>query len=171
MFGNAIAKLPRNYGILKNLCPAAVATQRGYRLRGKPPLVAKTIEQRLQCKYYYYLRLCFWFIIYYLKFSMKKLFKIQSKFNDINPKCNGNFLFPDEAEKLKRFEDEKKAVDIGFPAARLSRAQETKLKMEHQKQLKNNPEIERLSRHLKCKLQPNDILRKRNFIWNFKPVK
>lgn len=83
MFGNAIAKLPHNYGLLKNLCPAALAGQRGYRLRGKPPLVAKTIEQRLHCKCYYYLRLCFWFINFYFKFSINKILKIQSECNAV----------------------------------------------------------------------------------------
>lgn len=56
-----------------------------------------------------------------------------------------------EGEKRKQFEAEKKAVDIGFPAVRLSRAEETKLKSEHRQQLRKNTEIEKLSRHLKCK--------------------
>lgn len=60
-------------------------------------------------------------------------------------------LILDEAEKQKKFEKEKKPVDIGFPAVRLSRSEETKLKLEHRQYLKNNSEIERLSRHLKCK--------------------
>lgn len=59
--------------------------------------------------------------------------------------------FPVEAEKVNRLKNEKKAVDIGFPAARLSRSEETKLRIEQQKKLKNNPEIEKLSRHLKRK--------------------
>lgn len=50
MFGNAIAKLPHTYGLLRVLCPAAVTTRRDFRTRGKPPLEAKTLEQRLQCK-------------------------------------------------------------------------------------------------------------------------
>lgn len=54
MFTNAIAKLPNNYGILKTLCPAAVNIRHGHRIRGKPHGIAKTIEQRLECK----LRLC-----------------------------------------------------------------------------------------------------------------
>lgn len=57
-----------------------------------------------------------------------------------------------EEEKKKQFEAEKKAVDIGYPVARLSRSEETKLKTEHRLNLKNNPEIERLSRHLKCEI-------------------
>lgn len=56
-----------------------------------------------------------------------------------------------EEERRKQFAVEKKPVDIGYPAARLSRSEETKLKTEHRKNLRNNPEIERLSRHLKCK--------------------
>lgn len=54
------------------------------------------------------------------------------------------------ADKRKRFQDEKKAVDIGFPAARMSRAEETKLRMEYRQQLKDQPEIEKLSRSLQC---------------------
>lgn len=49
------------------------------------------------------------------------------------------------------FEDEKKAVDIGFPSARVSRSEQTKLKYEYRQYLKENTEIEKLSRHLKCK--------------------
>lgn len=54
MFTNAITKLPHNYGILKTLCPAAVSIRHGHHIRGKPHGIAKTIEQRLECK----LRLC-----------------------------------------------------------------------------------------------------------------
>lgn len=50
MFGNAIVKLPQNYGILKTICPAITAVRHGHRLRGKPFGVAKTIERRLQCE-------------------------------------------------------------------------------------------------------------------------
>lgn len=51
MFGNAIAKLPHQCGILRNVCPALTVSQRGHRMRGKPPGVALNIEQRLQSKY------------------------------------------------------------------------------------------------------------------------
>lgn len=61
-------------------------------------------------------------------------------------------FFAVEEEKRKQFDAEKKAVDIGYPVARLSRSEETKLKTEHRQKLKNNPEIERLSRHLKCEI-------------------
>lgn len=54
MFPNAVAKLPLNYGILKTLCPVAISVRHGHRIRGKPHGIAKTIEQRLECK----LRLC-----------------------------------------------------------------------------------------------------------------
>lgn len=56
-----------------------------------------------------------------------------------------------EEEKLKKFEEEKKTVDIGFPPARMSRSEETKLKLEHRQNLKKNSEFEKLSRYLKCK--------------------
>lgn len=56
-----------------------------------------------------------------------------------------------EEQKKAKFQGEKKLVDIGYPVARLSRAEETKLKTEHRQNLKNNPEIERLSRRLECK--------------------
>lgn len=65
MFGNAIAKLPHNYAVLKTLCPVAVTGQRGFRTRGKPPLVAKTLEQRLQCKLLCEVR----FLVYFLKIN------------------------------------------------------------------------------------------------------
>lgn len=64
---------------------------------------------------------------------------------------NFSFHRTDEAERDAKFVEEKKLVDIGFPAARLSRQEETKLRIELQKQLKKNPEIEKLARHLKCK--------------------
>lgn len=60
-------------------------------------------------------------------------------------------IFAGEANREKEFEEEKRAIDIGFPAARLSRTDETKLRMQYQNQIKNNPEIEKLARHLKCK--------------------
>lgn len=60
-------------------------------------------------------------------------------------------IFAGEANRKKEFEEEKRAIDIGFPAARLSRTDETKLRMQYQNQIKNNPEIEKLARHLKCK--------------------
>lgn len=50
MFGIAIAKLPNNYGIFEALRPVVTAVRHGHRMRGKPPGVAKTIEQRLECK-------------------------------------------------------------------------------------------------------------------------
>lgn len=50
MFGNAIAKLPHNYGILRTLCPAVTAVRHGHRIRGKPFGVAKSLEQRIECK-------------------------------------------------------------------------------------------------------------------------
>lgn len=50
MFGNAIAKCPHTYGIIKKLCPVAISIRHGHRLRGKPHGVAKTIEERLACK-------------------------------------------------------------------------------------------------------------------------
>lgn len=56
-----------------------------------------------------------------------------------------------EENRKKEFEDEKKPVDIGFPAARLSRTDETKLRIQHKSQLRTNAEIEKLARHLKCK--------------------
>lgn len=58
----------------------------------------------------------------------------------------------DEADKLKTFESEKKPVDIGFPAMRLTRSEETKMKAEHRAKLKNNPQIEKLARNLQCKI-------------------
>lgn len=61
------------------------------------------------------------------------------------------FFFLGEANRKKQFEVEKKLVDIGFPAARKSRTEETKLRMQLQKEIKENPEIEKLARHLKCK--------------------
>lgn len=54
-------------------------------------------------------------------------------------------------KKRQLFEAEKKAIDIGFPAARLSRSEETKLRSEYRQYLKKNSEIEKNSRHLKCK--------------------
>lgn len=42
-------------------------------------------------------------------------------------------------------------MDIGFPAARLSRSEETKMKMEYRAELKKNPQIEKLSRNQQCK--------------------
>lgn len=56
-----------------------------------------------------------------------------------------------EENRRKEFETERKPVDIGFPAARLSRSEETKLRIQQQKQIKTNPEIEKLARHLKCR--------------------
>lgn len=50
MFGIVIAKLPNNYGMLNALRPVVTAVRHGHRMRGKPPGVAKTIEQRLECK-------------------------------------------------------------------------------------------------------------------------
>lgn len=50
MFGNVIANLSRQYAILKTVCPALRTVRQGHRIRGKPPGIAKTIEQRLQCK-------------------------------------------------------------------------------------------------------------------------
>lgn len=62
-------------------------------------------------------------------------------------------FFAGEENKKKEFEDEKRPVDIGFPAARLNRSEETKLRLQYNNQIKNNPEIEKLARHLKCKHQ------------------
>lgn len=56
MFGNAIGKLPHNYGILRTICPVVTAV-RGHKVRGKPYGIAKTIEQRLQSELTV-LRLC-----------------------------------------------------------------------------------------------------------------
>lgn len=50
MFGRVIAKLPPNSGVLKTICPTVTAIRHRTRLRGKPVGVAKTIEQRLECK-------------------------------------------------------------------------------------------------------------------------
>lgn len=78
----------------------------------------------------------------------------------IGNKLNGQFIAlcviyifaaTGEAERIREYEEEKKLVDIGFPAARLSRQEETKLRIEYQKQVKHNPEIEKLARHLKRK--------------------
>lgn len=51
MFGRVIAKLPPNAGVLKTICPSVVAIRHGHHMRGKPVGVAKTIEQRLKCKF------------------------------------------------------------------------------------------------------------------------
>lgn len=56
-----------------------------------------------------------------------------------------------EADKKKQFEAEKKSVDIGFPAMRLSRSEETQMRIEYRSRLKNNPQLEKLSRNLQCK--------------------
>lgn len=57
-----------------------------------------------------------------------------------------------ENRKRQKFAEEKKSVDIGFPAHRMLKSEETKLKAEHRRQIKSNPEIEKQSRKLQCKL-------------------
>lgn len=150
MFGNAIAKLPCNYGILKTLCPLVAAVRHGHRIRGKRFGIAKTIEQRLKCKLpfevMFFLNIWSYFslnkIRNFVSFLIFELLEMKDEFFD---------HFVDEEEKKKQFEEEKKAVDIGFPAARITRAEAANLKSEHRKMLQSNPEIEKLSRHLKCK--------------------
>lgn len=90
----------------------------------------------------------FTFFLYFVVFTE---IKIGQKQNEFNYKTIEHFL--GEEDKRSMFEEEKKPVDIGFPAARLSRSAETKLKMEQRQHLKKNPEIEKLSRHLQCKTQ------------------
>lgn len=73
-------------------------------------------------------------------------------YSNCTQKCANRWKFLlVEEQKKATFEAEKKLVDIGYPVARLSRTEETKLKTEHRQKLKNNPEIERLSRRLECK--------------------
>lgn len=50
MIGNAVLKLPFSSSLLRIISPAAtnIAVRHGHRIRGKPPGVARTIEQRLQ---------------------------------------------------------------------------------------------------------------------------
>lgn len=55
-----------------------------------------------------------------------------------------------EKKKRQRFVEEKKSVDIGFPAHRMLRSEETKLKAEHRQKIKLDPEIEKQSRKLQC---------------------
>lgn len=50
MFGRVIAKLPPNNGVLKTIRPSVTAVRHGHHIHGKPVGVAKTIEQRLECK-------------------------------------------------------------------------------------------------------------------------
>lgn len=55
-----------------------------------------------------------------------------------------------EEKKRKKFEEEKRPVEIGFPAVRLSRSEENKLRFELRSKLKENPEFERKARKLDC---------------------
>lgn len=48
-------------------------------------------------------------------------------------------------------EEVTKLVDIGFPALKVSRSETTKLKTEHFKQIRSDPNYERLARTEKCK--------------------
>lgn len=64
-----------------------------------------------------------------------------------------------EKKNKERFVEEKKLVDIGFPAHRMLRSEETRLKAEHRRKIKCNPEIEKKSRKLQCKLNQSQ----RNF--------
>lgn len=57
-----------------------------------------------------------------------------------------------ERKKKQKFVEETKAVDIGFPANRMPRSEESKLRSEHRRKIKSDPEIEKLSRKLQCKL-------------------
>lgn len=130
MFRKAIINLPQKCGFLKSIHPAAttIAVRHGHRLRGKPVGVAKSIEERIQCK----------------RYSIEVMLKTIKKIGKL-------ILFVAENEKVQQFVEEKKMVDIGFPAHRLSRAEETKLKMNYRQKIKENPNIERQSRKLECK--------------------
>lgn len=66
---------------------------------------------------------------------------------------NSNSVFSGEKERKQKFVEEKKLVDIGFPAHRISRAEETKLKAEHRRKIKSDPDIERRSRKLERKIE------------------
>lgn len=91
-------------------------------------------------------------MFFFLYRTIKTDFSFEKSIQPVNLIDFGIYFHPTgEADHQKKFEEEKKLVDIGFPAARLTRQQETKLRMEFQKQIKNNPEIEKLARHLKCK--------------------
>lgn len=59
--------------------------------------------------------------------------------------------FVESKEEKQKFVAEKKLVNIGFPAARMSKSEETKEKIEHRKRQKSDPEFERLSRRTECK--------------------
>lgn len=62
------------------------------------------------------------------------------------------WLDPGEEQRKSKFVEEKKNVDIGFPAHRISRSQETDLRLAHHKHLKEHPELEVKSRKLQCRL-------------------
>ena len=61
-------------------------------------------------------------------------------------------MIPGEEQRRSEFVEEKKNVDIGFPAHRLTRSQETELRIAHHKHLKQHPELEIKSRKLQCGL-------------------
>lgn len=133
MIGNTISKLPLNCGISRLIQQSIVKIpiRHGYQLRGKPFGVAKSLQERLQCKYSYF------------EVMLHKIF-----FHFIE----NNLIFFElgEEEKLKKFEEEKKPVEIGFPAVRLSRSEENKLRFELRQQLRDTPELEKKARKLEC---------------------
>lgn len=59
-------------------------------------------------------------------------------------------MVPGEEKQRSEFVEEKKNVDIGFPAHRLTRSQETELRIAHHKHLKQHPELEIKARKLQC---------------------
>lgn len=61
MFGIAIAKLPPNHGIWKRICPMVTAVRNLNIVGGKPPELAKNLEQRLKCKFCFEVRFSSWY--------------------------------------------------------------------------------------------------------------
>lgn len=135
MLQSPVLKLPLACNLLRIVCPAAtnINIRHGHQLRGKPPGVARTIEQRLQGNFTH-LRLC------RTKYSGQIWWNFLSVFRQIAIK-----------EGEATFVEEKKPVNIGFPPFRLGRSEETKQKIEHRRRQKSDTEFERLARRKECK--------------------
>lgn len=103
--------------------PLLTTNRYGHTIRGKAPGIARTLEQRLKGKTFFF------------HFSVARLCLRLFNFLDENP------IDPEISHK----------IDIGFPQLRPSRTKQIQDRVSHYKLQRSDPNLEKAARSKKCK--------------------